>query len=202
MVVLRGRGTFLRKVVRRRDAGFWLKGMGFVGGAVVVVGLVLALLPGLTVEPAYSYLGREESLGGFDSYLKVSVVGARIAQSLGSETAPLRARGTFYLVTVNVRNAATEGFSVDPTSLDLYVLDADGRTYKPLEVRVGEERYAAEFSSEVGAGENHRQSFLFDLPDGVERPELWVTDPSWISLFLPGNRNSILFQKLVFALEF
>ena len=158
-----------------------------------VAWFIATRLAGPTPTPR-SAIGQERPIGGFDPHLVVALIDIeRLDEATGIDLPP---EGVYVLLNLRARSNAAE-IMVDPSDLDIYVEGRDGIIYSPLE----RGPYRARFEpGEIPPGGVRLQVFLFDLPlDGSEL-ELWVTEPTWLTAFLPGGRESRLFRKLVVPL--
>jgi hypothetical protein len=181
------------------DRGIWVK--RFVLTGVGGVALYVALLFGLSLSSRTRILAFNQGkhICELDCHSEYSVVAVRTDKHLGSRTAS----GRFYIVTVRVLFDSTTisarrgmaALEIGPRSV--YVLDAQGREY-PLQPAGA----ADSLRHSIVPGESYTTDVVFDLPEGVAHPLLFVgagtAAPDWI---LIGSENSVLHRKTLFALS-
>ena len=173
--------------------------LGLVGGAIYFAAL---LRLSATSEKTHLIAGEQKSFGFFDPHLHGTLVDVRVSRTWGEPPRQITADGVFYLVTVRVWNDAVGAFTVDPSFLTVALLDAQENHYPPVEVQAAaRDAPVTRLAGELSGGESYEAAFLFDVPETVSDPALWIADTHWITRFIPGHENSFLHRKVVFELE-
>jgi hypothetical protein len=145
----------------------WLAVYGTILVAVSLASDEHALAPGETRWFCGVYL---------DCHVGVAVRGARVVEEIGGGGGTFRARGRFWIVTVEVRNSAVRV----PLGLhrpSVRIRDAAGRTWeRSLDAERALAGDAARLAGDVAPGGARSVEFVFDLPADAEDPRLLVTD--------------------------
>lgn len=171
---------------------------GVYGLALIFVSLAshaVVLAPGQEKQSCGWYL---------DCHRNASLVDVNQIDTLGD----VHAHGSFYVITVRFGNSARRA-ALRFRPLAVEVRDAMGRRY---ERDAAGERVLAAHGLATGvpadplpAGTSVERRFVFDLPRGVRRPHLSITDADPLArateLFLIGDEDSFLHASTTFALD-
>ncbi|HTY06679.1 MAG TPA: hypothetical protein VMC86_09195 [Gemmatimonadales bacterium] len=181
------------------DQGIWVKRFVLLGAAGYALYAVLLLAHSLTSRTRVLALNQAKHICEMDCHSEYSVIAVRTAKQIAGRTAT----GEFYVVTVRVQfDSATIGphrgmgpLEIGPRAV--YVVDRSGREY-PLEPAGA----ADSLRRSIVPGASYTTDLVFDLPNGVAGPELFIGAasgaPDWI---LIGSENSLFHKKTLFALS-
>jgi hypothetical protein len=91
-----------------------------------------------------------------------------------------------------------------PNPRVVFVVDETGRRYgvspagqKALEESRGP---STPLTRILRPGESYTTALVFDLPDGAQRPRLFLGDAPGIETFVVGHENSLFHRKIYFEL--
>ena len=185
--------------------------------------LALAGLAGagayLGVLLAVSFTSREETLAKgdrkyfceIDCHLAYSLEEVSETSALGVPPQLVPAGGVFHVATVKTwfdpRTIAPfrGNAPLAPSPRVVYVIDESGRRCEPSaagQKALEESRGAsAPLARPLRPGESYSTRFVFDLPEGTERPRLFLGDRQGIELLVIGHENSLFHKRVFFALE-
>ncbi|MEO6391594.1 MAG: hypothetical protein ABIP75_07055 [Pyrinomonadaceae bacterium] len=178
------------------SAGLWL--LAYFG---------LLLFSSLNSKEKILTVNEPKELCGFylDCHLHVAVAGVSRSKTISGTGGIRSAAGTFYVVSVKVFNdakRATIGL-LDPRAI---VVDQRGRQFvrsEAAEQALGDS--SPPLNKMLGPDESLTKPVVFDLPDDVVQPMLQVNEgyqiDRWLELFLIGDENSLLHQKVKFRLD-
>ncbi|MGH9399579.1 MAG: hypothetical protein ACRD00_04365 [Thermoanaerobaculia bacterium] len=201
-------GGAIALVFRKLRIARWIAA----GGLLVVGGYAALLL-------ASSFLSRDKTLrpGGkkyfceIDCHLAYSVLGASTAKVLGRQPQLVAASGTYQVVTVRTwfdetTIASFRGYApLTPNPRMTYLVDTAGSRYafSPAGQKAWEDEHGptTPLSKELRPGESYETTLVFDLPDGVRNPRLFLGDPFGVENVLIGHENSPLHGKIYLALQ-
>lgn len=200
--------TLLRK--RRKQALRILEGMG-----VIVVLYATALLTfSMTSREKVLEPGDQKYFCEIDCHLAYSVAKVETVKTLGTPPDERSAGGRYTIVTVRTwfderTISARRGkeMPLQPNPRTVVVLDDRGREFYPsVGGRMALERTRGNgvpLSHELRPGESYTTDLVFDLPDDVRNPRLWITDSEAdpIPFLLIGHERSPLHKKIFFRLE-
>jgi len=159
-----------------------------------------------------SLASRERSLGfdqerffcGLDCDLAYSVVGVRTARALGPQAAASRAHGVYHVVSVRVRSDAAQA-RIDPNEPRAYVLSEGGRYFPVSSLGQGAleraESRSESWDQPLDPGASYTKDLVFDLPVGIRKPRLVISEGGWMTRLVIGDENSFLHRKTVFRLD-
>ena len=184
--------------------------------------LVAAALAGGTAYLAallfFSFSSREENLRKgdrkyfceIDCHLAYSLEEASRTKVLGTPPQTTAAGGSFFVVTLKTWFDPTTIASLrgngplTPNPRAVFVVDESGRRYaaspagqKALEESRGP---STPLTRVLHPGEAYTTTFVFDLPDGVRRPRLFLGDAPGIETLLINHENSLFHRKVYFEL--
>lgn len=146
-----------------------------------------------------------------DCHLAYSIDHVRTAKTLGNPAQPERAAGTFYVIALEtwfdestISPMRPRDALLYPNPRQVYIQDASGRKYAPS----GAAERALESTGVASTpltrplipGQSYVTQLVFDLPDGVREPLLYVGDADPVSAFLIGHEESQLHHKIYFRL--
>lgn len=166
----------------------------------------------------FSFTSREENLRKgdrkyfceIDCHLAYSLEEASRTKVLGVPPQTAAARGSFFVVTVKTWFDPTTIASfrgngpLKPNRRAVFLVDESGSRYevslagqKALEESRGP---SAPLSRVLRPGEAYTTTFVFDLPDGVRRPRLFLGDAPGVEPLLIDHENSLFHRKVYFEL--
>jgi hypothetical protein len=182
-------------------------------GGLLLAGGYAALLFGSSFLSSEKTLkpGEKKYFCEIDCHLAYSAVGASAAKALGRPPQVVAASGTFLVVTVRTwfdenTIASFRGYGpLTPNPRMTYVVDPAGRRYpfSPAGQKAWEDEHGptTPLTKELRPGESYDTTLVFDLPDGVRSPRLFLGDPLGVENVLIGHENSPMHGKIYFALE-
>jgi hypothetical protein len=200
-------GLVLAFATRRRALAKGIAGAAAAGAGAYLGALLL-----------FSLTSREENLRKgdwkyfceIDCHLAYSLEEASRAKALGTPPRTSTAGGSFYVVTVKTwfdpRTIASfrGNGPLSPNPRAVFLVDESGRRYgvspagqKALEESRGP---STPLTRILRPGESYTTAFVFDLPEGVRRPRLFLGDSPGIETFLIGHENSLFHKKVYFEL--
>jgi hypothetical protein len=192
---------------RRRVLAKWLAGAALAGAGAYLGALLL-----------FSLTSREETLRKgdlkyfceIDCHLAYSLEEASRTKVLGIPPRTAAAGGSFYVVVVKTwfdpRTIASfrGNGPLTPNPRAVFLVDESGRRYgvSPAGQRALEESRgpSAPMTRILRPGESYTTTLVFDLPDGVRRPRLFLGDAPGVETFLIGHENSLFHKKIYFEL--
>jgi hypothetical protein len=166
----------------------------------------------------FSFTSREENLRKgdrkyfceIDCHLAYSLEEASRTKVLGVPPQTAAARGSFLVVTVRTWFDPTTIASfrgngpLKPNPRAVFVVDDSSHRYEvsPAGQKALEESRgpSTPLTRVLRPGEAYTTTFVFDLPDGVRRPRLFLGDPAGIEALLIGHENSLFHRKVYFEL--
>lgn len=156
-------------------------------------------------------LNEEKRFCGFylDCHLAASVTQVSKVKTLGNPPDQKTANGEYYIVTLKVSSDARAA-TLNLAEPSATIVDSQGREYGRA-IAVENELEAAQGKSitldqPVGPnGAYYTKNLVFDLPAGVLRPSLLVTEgfdlDRFIELFIIGDEDSLLHKHTLISLE-
>jgi hypothetical protein len=175
------------------------------GWAAVYAGILLEV--SFTSQPRYLGLDQERC---FDE-MCYSVTSVKITPSLtGGFGLKIQAKGNFYVLTVQLRNAG-RGAAQKPSYPVLMVVDAQGRQYPHFLSEAQIINWGSPTSlpgvaaplwgEKIPAGESASETVAFDLPADIRQPGLAVTEGIGpLSAIIIGDEGSLFHAKTEFLL--
>src|SRR5258705_13493700 len=186
-----------------------------------------ALIGILTIAAGYATLlfgasltSREKVLteGGkkyfceIDCHLAYSIDRVRTAKTLGEPAHPARADGTYYVIALKtwfdentISPMRPKEAPLYPNPRHVYIQDVSARRYPPSEPGQRALKSAGVASTPLSRplipGQSYITQLVFDLPDDVRAPRLYVGDADPVSSFLIGHEESPLHRKIFFGLR-
>jgi hypothetical protein len=166
----------------------------------------------------FSFTSREENLRKgdlkyfceIDCHLAYSLEEASRTKALGIPLQTPAAGGSFYVTAVKTwfdpRTIASfrGNGPLTPNPRTVFLVDESGRRYgvSPAGQKAFEESRgpSTPLTRILRPGESYTTTFVFDLPDGVGRPRLFLGDAPGIETFLIGHENSLFHKKIYFDL--
>jgi len=206
-LVVLGAVVLVQARLRRRPLP--LRPMLAVGGGWTALYLFALGTSSLTSRERLLGLNEDKAFCGFylDCHMQVAVSRVDTGRALGPASAPLRASGVFYVVTLRVSSTAVAVrlHLLDP---QLVIRDAQGREYRRAaaaeNVLASGGAPAESLTKELGPKEAFTTTVAFDLPADALAPRLSVTEGIWadklIELFLIGDEDSFLHKRTAFEL--
>jgi hypothetical protein len=200
-------GLVFALATRRRVLAKWLVAATLAGGSAYLGALLL-----------FSFTSREENLRKgdlkyfceIDCHLAYSLEEASRTKVLGIPPHTAAAGGSFSVVTVKTwfdpRTIASfrGNGPLTPNPRAVFLVDESGRRYgvSPAGQKAFEESRgsSAPLTRILRPGESYTTTLVFDLPDGVRRPRLFLGDAPGIETFLIGHENSLFHKKIYFEL--
>jgi hypothetical protein len=185
-------------------------------GKIVTVAIILVAGYGLTLAAfsisSHEYTlnpGEEKYFCEIDCHLAYSVPAVEVAAQIND----VRARGTFYVVTLKTRfdemtiSQRRGDGPLQPSPRQIVLLDDAGRAI-PISP---EAEQALRNTSSAGEpldtplrpGESYTTRIAFDVPPTTQRPRLLVassSSPSWLGSLIIGEEDSFLHKKTLLAL--
>jgi hypothetical protein len=200
--------TLISFFAGKRHLARWLAAAGL-AGAGAYLGLLLV----------FSFTSREETLAKgdlkyfceIDCHLAYSLEEVSRTKVLGVPPQPVSAGGVFHVATVKTwfdpRTIASfrGNAPLTPNPRVVYVVDESGRRYEPSQAgqkALEESRGAsAPLTRTLRPGESYVTRLVFDLPEGIKWPRLFLGDPPGVEWLLIGHENSFFHKRIFFALE-
>ncbi len=185
--------TYVYAMARRQPA---VKRWALIGILTIAAGYATLLFgASLTSREKVLTEGGKKYFCEIDCHLAYSIDRVRTAKALGELAHPARADGTFHVIALKtwfdentISPMRPKEAPLYPNPRHVYIQDGSGRRYPPSE-----------------PGQRARQSYItqlvFDLPDDVLRPRLYVGDADPVSSFLIGHEESPLHRKIFFGLR-
>jgi len=179
---------------KKKFAGLATKAL--IAGALVYA----ALLFGASITSQERVLAKdvEKHFCEIDCHIAYSVTEIHRIPTYKSHKDTLKAGGEFYIITVKTRFDETTigkdrgNAPLEPSPHQLTVVDAQGRVYKPAAQSGTDMRQA------LHPSESYISTVIFDLPEKVERPKLYISGGGWPDHFLIGHEESWLHKKAYF----
>jgi len=165
--------------------------------------IAVLLLASFTSSPRRLDLGQEHC---FDE-MCFSVQSVTTTKTLGTGSNQITANGVYYLVTVQLRNAALRQ-PQKPSQPAVWVIDAQGRKYTEA-VSTAEEQgppfgqsvaFPQLWNQRLQPGETQAHILAFDLPADVSQPALVITEGGGPTYLIIGDENSFFHSKTEFRL--
>lgn len=182
-------------------------------GGCAVAGVYLFLLFGASVMSHEKVLTSAEKkyFCEIDCHIAYSVVSVTEAKTLGTAPQQATASGKFYVVKVKtwfdektISSRRGNGL-LHPNPRRVVIVDEQGREYPPsadgLNILQHSESNWTPLTQSLRPGESYTTDLVFDLPDGIRNPRLFITDADVVTNFLIGHENSPLHKKIYFGLE-
>jgi hypothetical protein len=183
----------------------------------ILIGAAIWLAAYLLVLISVSVVSRAQVLGpgaekrfcGFylDCHLAASIGRVDTADVIGGgngEPSPLRADGTWWIVTVRVSSNARRA-RLALLQPRLTVVDDIGTEYPRVPAAERALGDTTSLERRLGPRESLVRRVVFDLPRGVRRPRLQFTEGYWIDrlieLLLIGDEDSLMHGKTTFRLQ-
>ena len=200
-------GLVFAVTTKRRVLAKWLVRAGLAGAGAYAFALLF-----------FSFTSREENLRRgdrkyfceIDCHLAYSLEEASRTKVLGTPPQTVAAAGTFSVVTVKTwfdpkAIASFRGNGpLTPNPRTVFLLDESGRRYgaSPAGQRAFEDSHgpSAPLTRILRPGESYTTTLVFDVPDGIRRPRLFLGDPPGIETFLIGHENSLFHKRIYFEL--
>jgi hypothetical protein len=182
-------------------------------GGCASAGVYLLLLFGASVMSREQVLTSAEKkyFCEIDCHIAYSVESVTEAKVLGTAPQQATASGKFYVVKIKTwfdekTISSRRGNSpLHPNPRRVVIVDEQGREYAPsadgLSVLQHSESNWTPLTQPLRPGESYATGLVFDLPDGVRNPRLFVTDADVVTNFLIGHENSPLHKRIYFGLE-
>ena len=166
----------------------------------------------------FSFTSREQNLRKgdrkyfceIDCHLAYSLEEASRTKALGIPPQTTAAGGAFHVVTVRTwfdpsTIASFRGNGpLKPNPRAVFLVDDTGRRYEvsPAGQKALEESrgLSTPLNRVLRPGEAYTTTFVFDLPDGVRRPRLFLGDAPGVEALLIGHENSLFHRKIYFEL--
>jgi hypothetical protein len=182
-------------------------------GGCAAAGVYLLLLFGASVISHEKVLTSAEKkyFCEIDCHIAYSVEGVTEAKVLGTAPQQATASGKFYVVkiktwfdekTISSRRGNGPLF---PNPRRVVIVDEQGREYEPsatgLSILQHDELNWTPLTQSLRPGESYTTDLVFDLPDSVRNPRLFITDADVVTNFLIGHENSPLHEKIYFGLD-
>jgi len=165
--------------------------------------LAVLLLASFTSRPPLLEIGEEHC---FDE-MCFSVQTVTTAKTLGVEPNQVTANGVYYLVTVQLRNAALRQ-PQKPSQPAAWVIDEQGRRYtQAVSAEDGQgltfgktAAFPQLWDQRLQPGEAQVHVLAFDLPADVPHPALVITEGGGPTSLIIGDENSLFHSKTEFRL--
>lgn len=154
--------------------------------------------------------GQEKHFCEVDCHLAYSVLNVTNTKTIGRPPAQAPAAGVFYIVTIRTRFDETTISShrgnspLVPNSRIVTVVDQLGDSYEPsptgqsaLDRTIGS---GTPLTTPLRPGESYTTEFVFDLPENVRAPVLWIRTGDTETRFIIGHENSFGHGRTFFSL--
>ena len=203
--------VFLYGVFRKRRE---VAKRALVAGVIVGGGYVVLLLgASLLSSEKVLAMGQQKYFCEIDCHEALSVVGVRMAKTLGEGLEQKMAVGTFYVVTVKVwfdENTISSRRAKDtplyPNPRMALLIDPRGQEFtvssegqRALERASGKAEIP--LTEPLRPGEAHITNLVFDVPNDVTNPRLYITLAGGIpGPVLIGHERSLLHKRILFDL--
>jgi len=159
-----------------------------------------ALLFGSSITSQERVLAKdvEKHFCEIDCHIAYSVTEIHRIPTYKSRKDTMKASGEFYIVNVKTHfDEKTIGENrgngpLQPGPHALTVVDAQGHVYKPVA------QSGTDMRDALRPGESYISTVIFDLPEKVERPKLYINSGGWPDRFLIGHEESWLHKKAYF----
>jgi hypothetical protein len=186
--------------------------VAFLGGC-AAAGVYLLLLLGTSLLSQEKVLtsAAKKYFCEIDCHIAYSVESVTEAKVLGTTPQQATASGKFYVVKIKTwfdekTISSRRGNSpLHPNPRRVVIVDDQGREYAPsadgLSVLQHNESNWTPLTQPLRPGESYATALVFDLPDGIRNPRLFITDADVVTKFLIGHENSPLHKKIYFGLE-
>jgi hypothetical protein len=133
-----------------------------------------------------------------------SVQGVSTTCTLGPSETQVTAQGVYYVVSLNLRNAA-RGTAQKPSVTNFWVAGDQGRRYQPLTAGSDTPGQPLDVShlwdQKLQPGEHQVHTLAFDLPEKMSNPALFLTEGAGITALIIGDENSPLHPITGFRLN-
>ena len=163
----------------------------FLAILVWLIAYTIALLGASLLTPQTVLALRHEHC--FDE-MCFSVTQVATAKTIGNAPHRLTATGLFYVVTVQLRNAALRT-AQKPDSPSFVLVDAQGHSYSPSQVAQQAIEQQPEWDSQLQPGEMQSREIIFDASAVLQQPGLLITEGGWPTPLIIGDENSPFHQK-------
>jgi hypothetical protein len=183
----------------KRRLARWLSFASLGGGALYLAVLV-----------AVSLASREQVLRNGDRKYFCEI-DCHLAYSLQEVATKPLANATRYIVSIqtwfdpNTIASFRGNAPLTPNPREVFGVDESGRSYWPspagmaaLERERGNP--STPLSRELRPGESYTTTLVFDLPERVRRPRLFLGDTPGLEIFLIDHENSLFHKKIYFVL--
>jgi len=171
----------------------------------------LLLGASLTSQDRILGAGEKKYFCEIDCHLAYSVERVSTSKTLGNPARPERAAGTFYVISLKtwfdestISPMRPRDASLAPDPRQVYVVDAAGRRFErsPSGERALEDAGipSTPLSRSLIPGQSYITELVFDLPEDVSAPRLFVGDADPMNSFLIGHELSPLHRKIWFRL--
>ena len=193
--------TMIAALLTRHFRTAWRIGWMMLAWAGVYIAVLL--LASFTSRPRLLDFGQEHC---FDE-MCFSVQSVTTTKTLGTGSNQITANGVYYLVTVQLRNAALRQ-PQKPSQPAVWVIDAQGRKYTEA-VSAAEEQgppfgqsvaFLQLWNQRLQPGENQAHILAFDLPADVSQPALVISEGGGPTYLIIGDENSFFHSKTEFRL--
>lgn len=123
-----------------------------------------------------------------------SVTQVTTPKTIGNSPHQLTATGLFYVVTVQLRNAALRA-PQKPDSPSFVLVDAQGHSYSPSQAAQQGIEQQPEWNSQLQPGEVQSREIIFDVSAVLRQPGLLIAEGGWPTPLIIGDENSPFHQK-------
>ena len=201
--------TYVYGLARRQPV---VKRWALIGILAVAAGYATLLFgASLTSREKVLTQGGKKYFCEIDCHLAYSIDRVRTAKTLGDPAHVARADGTFYVIALKtwfdentISPMRPREAPLYPNPRQVYIQDGSGRRYRPSEPGQRALESAGVESTPLSRplipGQSYVTQLVFDLPDDVRGPRLYVGDADPVSSFLIGHEESPLHRKIFFGL--
>lgn len=129
-----------------------------------------------------------------------SVTQVATAKTIGNAPRQRITNGIFYIVTVQLRNAALRA-PEKPDSPSFVLVDTQGHSYDPSQEAQQAVGQQPSWDSQLQPGEIQPREVVFDVPALLQQPGLLISEGGWPTRLMIGDENSPFHQKTVVLLS-
>jgi Domain of unknown function (DUF4352) len=176
---------------RARQTFACLLGLGIWLGIYTLIMIVVSLATPQTVLVR----GQEHC---FDE-MCFSVRGVMTTRTVGTGTHKLTAQGIYYIVSVQLRNAARQT-SQKPDHPALSLVDRADHQYDSSSTGQTSIGQSPQWDQRLQPGEVQTRTVIFDVPLQIQQPHLVIAEGSWPTPLIIGDENSFFHPKTEFSL--